>query len=300
MARGVWKGQVGGRNMGNITLLSVNAAYGLAVLLFVFMLVLKRSAELARMPGAPPDIPVGNVQVWPYRNMDLIALAAIVAVFYLLAISNSVAVEADTGPVITAEGVLFSIGFQIFTAVIVMAVVLTRVNPVKWLGLAWKRWPLVFAIAPVTVLSMWALFAGLQLAGYMDLMDRLGVEKVQETVTIFQKEKDVMVILLMAFAAGIVAPVCEEIVFRGYLYPVAKKFAGPWMAGLCSALVFSAAHGSMTALLPLFVFGLVLVALYEFTGSIWAPMAVHFLFNGATVVVQLLPRLTELQQTAGQ
>ena len=296
----MWKGQVGGGNMGNITLLSVNAAYGLAVLLFVFMLVLKRSAELARMPGAPPDIPVGNVQVWPYRNMDLIALAAIVAVFYLLAISNSVAVEADTGPVITAEGVLFSIGFQIFTAVIVMAVVLTRVNPVKWLGLAWKRWPLVFAIAPVTVLSMWALFAGLQLAGYMDLMDRLGVEKVQETVTIFQKEKDVMVILLMAFAAGIVAPVCEEIVFRGYLYPVAKKFAGPWMAGLCSALVFSAAHGSMTALLPLFVFGLVLVALYEFTGSIWAPMAVHFLFNGATVVVQLLPRLTELQQTAGQ
>jgi membrane protease YdiL (CAAX protease family) len=291
----VRKGQVGGGNMGNITLLSVNAAYGLAVLLFVLMLVWRRSSELARMPGAPPEIPVGKVQVWPYRNMDLIALAAIVAVFYLLAISNSMAVDAEDGPVITAGGVVFSIGFQIFTAV-----VLTRVNPVKWLGLAWRRWPLVFAIAPVTVLSMWALFAGLQLAGYMDLMDRLGVEKVQETVTIFQKEKDVMVVLLLAFAAAIVAPVCEEVVFRGYLYPVAKKFAGPWMAGLCSALVFSAAHGSLTALLPLFVFGLVLVALYEFTGSIWAPMAVHFLFNGATVVVQLLPRLSELPQTVGQ
>jgi membrane protease YdiL (CAAX protease family) len=55
----------------------------------------------------------------------------------------------------------------------------------------------------------------------------------------------------------------------------------------------------MAALLPLFVFGLVLVALYEFTGSIWAPVAVHFLFNAATVVVQMLLRFADLPQPPG-
>jgi membrane protease YdiL (CAAX protease family) len=62
------------------------------------------------------------------------------------------------------------------------------------------------------------------------------------------------------------------------------------VAGVCSALIFAAAHGSLAALLPLFVFGCVLAFLYEKTGSLWAPIAVHALFNGATVLVQLAAR----------
>jgi len=40
----------------------------------------------------------------------------------------------------------------------------------------------------------------------------------------------------------------------------------------------------------LFLFGLVLVMLYEKTGSLWLPVASHFLFNAATVAVQLAAR----------
>jgi membrane protease YdiL (CAAX protease family) len=75
---------------------------------------------------------------------------------------------------------------------------------------------------------------------------------------------------------------------------VTKRFAGPWVAGVCSALVFAAAHGSLSALLPLFIFGLVLVVIYEKTGSLWAPIAVHFCFNGATVLVQLAVRFLDI------
>ena len=286
--------------MGNITMMSVHAAYGAAVILLVLAAVLKGVAQANRMEGMPPGIPLGNVPVWPYRALDLIAFTGVAGLFYLLALGNSAVEGSKDAPSINAEAVIISIGFQFFTAFIVIAAMLTRLKPVSWLGLAWKRWPLVFLIAPATVVSMWALFAGLYELGYMDLMDKLGVEKVQQTVTIFQEEKDVAVLVLMAIAAALVAPVCEEIVFRGYLYPVAKKFSGPWMAALGTALIFSAAHGSLSALLPLFVFGLVLVALYEFTGSLWAPMAVHFLFNGATVAVQLYARYAEIPLTAGQ
>ena len=73
-----------------------------------------------------------------------------------------------------------------------------------------------------------------------------------------------------------------------------KRFSGRWIAAACSAFVFSAAHGNLTALLPLFIFGLVLVLLYEKTGSLWAPISVHFCFNGATVILQLASKYLNL------
>ena len=286
--------------MENITLLSVHASYGAALVLFMIVAGMRYFIAERRMQGMPPAVPLGKVPVWLYGWRDLAGIAAIVGIFYLLAVENSIASEVKNDTKITVSGLVFSIGFQFFTAGIVTAVVLGRVTLIQWLGLAWKKWPLVILIAPMAVISMWALFAGLQVAGYMDLMDKLGVEKVQETVTVFQKEKNVTVIVLMAIAATFVAPICEETVFRGYLYPVAKKYVGPWVAALCSALIFSAAHGSLAALLPLFVFGLLLVALYEFTGSIVAPMSVHFLFNGATVAIQLYDRYAHIPLTAGR
>jgi hypothetical protein len=125
-------------------------------------------------------------------------------------------------------------------------------------------------------------------------MESLGVETVQDTVMLLQKSEDPLVLGLMAFAAVVAAPLCEEIVFRGYFYPVLKRFAGVWPAALCSALVFASAHGNLTAMLPLLIFGILLVWIYEKTGSLWAPIAVHFCFNGATVMVQLAARYYEI------
>ncbi len=108
-----------------------------------------------------------------------------------------------------------------------------------------------------------------------------------------------MLIGMMVLAAAFFAPICEEVVFRGYFYPVLKRFGGMWVGALASSLVFSAAHGSMAAMLPLFLFGLLLVLLYEKTGSIWVPISVHFLFNGATVVIQLGLRYYGIDPTEG-
>ena len=89
-------------------------------------------------------------------------------------------------------------------------------------------------------------------------------------------------------------------IFRGYVFPVAKKFGGSVAAALFSALIFAGAHGNVAALLPLFAFGLLLVAVYEFTGSMWAPIAVHALFNGTTVAIQFLARFAELPESVAK
>lgn len=233
-----------------------------------------------------PPLPVGRVPTWFYNRLDLLGLGLVFNVFFLLVL-GSIRMASEKELVLDPAGLLVSIGFQFVSAGIVTAMVISRIRPIEWLGLKWPGWPRVFLIAPGTVLVMWLFFGGLQISGFMEWMESLGVEAVQDTVKLLQESKDPLVLGLMAFAAVIAAPVCEEIVFRGYFYAASKKFAGPWMAGICSALVFAAAHGSMAALLPLFVFGCVLAFIYEKTGSLWAPVAVHFCFNGATVIVQM-------------
>lgn len=291
------------------TEIAITVTFIAALGIFVLAVVIRRLAFLAAGPSReqikhedptayqegvpsaslPPELPVGRVATWLYGPVDLLGLGLIFLIFSSLVLSSlKMTGDLDVSP--KPSALLFSIGFQFVIAGIAAIFVASRIRLVEWLGLRWAGWRWVFLIAPATVVTMWTFFGFLQATGFMDWIESLGVEAVQDTVKLLQESKDPWVIGLMVFAAVVAAPLCEEVVFRGYFYPAAKKFAGPWVAMVCSALVFAAAHASLAALLPLFVFGCVLVLLYEKTGSLWAPVAVHFCFNGATVLFQLAAR----------
>lgn len=242
------------------------------------------------MEESPPRLPAGRVPVWFYHPIDLLGIGFVFLVYFTLVLGSIQASAGKEDVTLTANNLLTSIGFQFVSVGIVTAFVISRIRPIEWLGLKWRKWPWVFLIAPGTVVMMWLFFSGLQATGFMDWIKSFGVETVQDTVKILQESNDPKILGLMIFAAVVAAPLCEEIVFRGYLYSAAKRFAGPWVAGFCSALVFASAHGSLAALLPLFVFGCVLVFIYEKTGSLWATIAVHFCFNGGTVLIQMAAR----------
>jgi membrane protease YdiL (CAAX protease family) len=249
--------------------------------------------------SGPPPIPVGRVATWIYKPMDWLGIGVVFFIYAGMTLASLAGGKVEMTQ-ISSEALVISIFFQFFMAGMVTAFVVTRINALDWLGLRWKDWTWVFLIAPATVFLMWMFFGGLQVAGYMDWVESLGVESVQDTVKLLQTSQDPVLLSLMAVAAVIAAPLCEEIVFRGYFYSVAKRFAGPWAAGFSSALFFSAAHGSLAALLPLFVFGGLLAWLYEKTGSLWAPIAVHFCFNGATVLVQGIARFYDIPLDGAQ
>jgi hypothetical protein len=251
---------------------------------------------LPRLPIVPAT---PGIDTRYFRKIDLLWLGFIFVVFASLAIAGAKMPQTQPDKQIDIATLVTSIGFQFFLAGSTILVMVWRVRPATWLGLLWKKWPWALLIAPVTVVSMWALIAGLQFGGYMKWMESLGGEGVQDTVKLLQSSKDPVILGLMGFAAVFVAPICEEIIFRGYFYAAAKKFAGPWVAAICSALVFGAAHGNLAALLPLFILALVLVVLYEKTGSLWAPISVHFCFNGATVVIQAIARAYNLPLDPG-
>ncbi len=265
------------------TLTDAGAAFGVAA-----------DHPLGPPTALPPPLPTGRVVTWPYVTVDLLWAGFIFLTFFALSVGTARLAATKTELAINAQGLLQSIGFQLVFAGLTVGVMVWRIRPMAWLGLRWAGWKWVFLIAPGGVAAMWLLSAALYAAGYMQWMNSLGVEPMQDSVKLLQTTQDPFTLALMAVAAVLVAPLCEEIVFRGYLYPAAKKFAGPWVAGACTALVFAAAHGSLAPLIPLFFFGCLLVLAYEGTGSLWAPIAMHFCFNSATVAIQAIARICHL------
>lgn len=249
----------------------------------------------ARQFGLPPAMPVGRVCVWFYRPLDLVGACLVYAVFAAMVLGNARGGSQDAVPALTAGTLLINMGFQFVMAGAVAIGVVRRVGWIAWLGLRWPGWPWIFLIAPAAVVFIWVLVGGLQCSGFVEWMESFGVETVQDTVKLLRQSEDPMILALMSLAAVVSAPLCEEIVFRGYFYPILKRFAGAWPAAVCASLVFALAHGNLAALLPLFIFGGVLVFVYEKTGSLWAPIAVHFCFNSATVVAQLAVRFYPIQ-----
>lgn len=89
----------------------------------------------------------------------------------------------------------------------------------------------------------------------------------------------------LIFSAAIVAPISEEIIFRGYLYPLIKRFFGASIGILLIAALFAASHLHGPTLAPLFIFGVCLALAYETTGSLLVPILMHFLFNSTMLAV---------------
>jgi membrane protease YdiL (CAAX protease family) len=229
-----------------------------------------------------------------YRKIDLIFIGLVFLIFAGLTVGSGgegghseVPVEQKFRP----EALVVSIFFQFLLMGMACAFVVRRIGQAEWLGLRWRKWWMVFAIAPVTVFCMWCFMGFLQVTGWNGWLEKVfDIDSLQESVKVLKEAKDPVVVALMAVAAVLVAPMAEEVVFRGYLYPAAKRFCGPLGGMIFSSLVFAAAHGNVVALLPLFILAMLLCLIYEFTGSIWANISVHFLFNAATVAIQLLVR----------
>jgi uncharacterized protein len=89
-------------------------------------------------------------------------------------------------------------------------------------------------------------------------------------------------------AAVIVAPVAEEILFRGYFYGVIRRFGGRLPALLTSSLLFAAIHVHLPSMLGLGLLAVILCLLYERTGSLWATITMHATFNALTILALIL------------
>ncbi|MGV3532038.1 MAG: CPBP family intramembrane glutamic endopeptidase, partial [Chthoniobacteraceae bacterium] len=95
-------------------------------------------------------------------------------------------------------------------------------------------------------------------------------------------------VVLIGITAVIVAPLCEEFIFRGYLYPVWKRYIGAAGAGILASILFALMHANLASLPGLFALALCFTLAFEATGSLAVPILMHALFNGLSLTMLYL------------
>jgi hypothetical protein len=90
------------------------------------------------------------------------------------------------------------------------------------------------------------------------------------------------------------APIAEELLFRGVIYSSIKQIGYQRAAIAISSALFAAVHSSWALILPLIVLAYILVWLYEKTGSLFAPIVMHATFNAINfTLIKLSPQLVQ-------
>lgn len=78
----------------------------------------------------------------------------------------------------------------------------------------------------------------------------------------------------------VIAPVAEEVLFRGYLLGKLRRHMKTWLAVIMTSLLFAIVHFQWNVGIDTFALSVVLCMLRITTKSIWAPILVHALKNG--------------------
>ena len=110
----------------------------------------------------------------------------------------------------------------------------------------------------------------------------------QETVKAFQQSDGIGFKILVIFMAVVIAPLAEEILFRGFVYGVLKRYTDAPFAALSSSLMFAIIHLHVGSLLPLWMLAVIFCLAYEITGCLLVPMMLHATFNAVSIIAMML------------
>jgi len=152
-----------------------------------------------------------------------------------------------------------------------------------WEAVQW-RWPERMKILRYMALGVGMTFIVSIAQTFLPMPDELPIEKMYSAST------DAWLMLTLGVA---IAPIIEEIFFRGLLFPVAERSLGArgglWLTAVMFALIHQAqlAHALVPMLIILFV-GYVLTSVRARTGSLAASWIVHTTYNATLFIFMLI------------
>ncbi|MBM7557901.1 CPBP family intramembrane glutamic endopeptidase [Halanaerobacter jeridensis] len=107
----------------------------------------------------------------------------------------------------------------------------------------------------------------------------------QAAVKSLLSSENLFLFLVHSLLIVIIAPITEEIFFRGFIYLYCKNKVGIKWGIIISALVFGLAHFNFWIFLPTFSGGIILAWIYEQTDSLYPAMIAHGTWNGIIIVL---------------
>lgn len=172
-------------------------------------------------------------------------------------------------------------GFLIITA----GIVLWRACSWSWFRLALSQ-PKARTETPDRNFWLWVIpalslcWATGQLMGRW-VMDTVGSPQYERNLEL-QSSYPLALLLVTAL---VLAPVGEEALMRGVAYPMLRKHFAPVITAVITSAVFALIHGNLVQMMVVFPLGILLAFVYEHTQRLWSVMALHAIFNAASLLI---------------
>jgi membrane protease YdiL (CAAX protease family) len=237
-------------------------------------------------PEPPPRPPAGDAlprwPVWaPFAAMLGTLLAALVGVGVIALIAEAAGVDTsgESPPGVTIGGT-FVQDLALIGSALLLARALDAPATAAKFGLRVPRlraavgWTLLVWFVFFAFTAAWA--AALGITENDDLPDELGVEG------------STAALVAVSILVCVVAPIAEELFFRGFCFTALRRTLGMLPAAALTGIIFGAIHLGGTDIefiVPLMVFGFFLCLLYVWTGSLVPCIVLHALNNALALGV---------------
>lgn len=242
----------------------------------------------ASFPTVPPPIDDGKNAIVDLTDVGLIIIAALAAYFVCgaMAVVVFLATHPRQDPQELAKALAHNTWFVLSVELLVYLLLIGFMAFLVWIrhktSLAQAiRWNL-----PNRRRAIYALAGGLGLALFSDVAEVVFSRWIPKSLPITEFFHDRTSALLLAGFGVLVAPLVEEILFRGFLYPALSRWTGVVPAVIVTAAGFALLHGaqlaySLVPLLLIFVVGAVLTITRAVTKSVATSVLVHMAYNFA-------------------
>ena len=225
-----------------------------------------------------------EIVIW-FCAAQLVSLCLGVTIVSLLQEAGFAAFQPPAGPGAVLLGTL---AFQGATWVLIS--IFLRQHHVNWrdaFGFRGPRLNRAWFLAVLVVCAILPVALLLQSAS-VHALTKIGWQPENETaVMVLANAKEWWLCAYLGVFTVVIAPVAEEFIFRGMLYPLVKQRGRPRLAWLGVSFLFALIHWNAATFVPLFALALALTWLYEYTDNLLAPIAAHSLFNAANYVLLL-------------
>jgi uncharacterized protein len=270
---------------------------------------MNHDGEWSPMAQTPASIPAGGSEParfgqvgkvpWTFAQ-TLLGAGVTIIPWLLLVVVSQAALGTSNGASSTRRlpptvDILSGIAFLLFTAVVEGAFLLapliisirsrepgtTWYGALRALGLRSTRfWPAVgWVIFGLIVVYAVTIIYGTLIQTFHWSLQTNGDALVQEARTM------PFTVIGALVGAVVIAPFCEEIFFRGFLFAGLLRGMTVLWATLISTALFTLVHWDKGSAIPLFAIGLMLAVIRWRTGSIWPGMALHMLNNAIASVL---------------
>jgi membrane protease YdiL (CAAX protease family) len=228
-----------------------------------------------------PPPPSKGFPAWTAWDVALIPCITVLAIFVCsiiaLGIAHSLRSFHDLSFYELAQQPLIVVGSQIASYPLIVGfmalIVRRRANEPFFTAIRWN-WP--------SGKALWFSVFGIVLAFVVEGMARF--LPIPKSLPMDKFFNDATSAYLMAFFGVLIAPVLEELFFRGMLFPTLRRGMGTLVALLLTAAAFASIHGAQLGyawapILSIFVVGLVLTIVRERTDSVAASVLTHSGYN---------------------